>query len=186
MKGGEMFDLLVEEGAYSEPDSYQMKPRWARFLVLFAGPAFNYILAAALFFGMFLFWPGGNIRIKEVIENQPAAAAGLMHGDLIRKVNSYELTSIDQFYKYIGLGEELVFSVERDPLQTKKHNALRSRRLLRSGATLIEALPDGTVDEKTKKLFATGNVDDLLTHLKSLRSLSCRRRLRSEKPNCVF
>ena len=40
----------LEDGAKEDPQSFVNRPRWARFLVLAAGPGFNYAMAAALFF----------------------------------------------------------------------------------------------------------------------------------------
>src|SRR5690606_37518066 len=47
----------LEEGAKDDPRSFINRPRWARWLVLAAGPGFNYILAAGLFFAYGWFWP---------------------------------------------------------------------------------------------------------------------------------
>ncbi|MCP4500620.1 MAG: RIP metalloprotease RseP [Deltaproteobacteria bacterium] len=123
----------IEEGAYSEPDSYMMRPRWARFLVLFAGPFFNYILAAFLFFLMFLGWPGGNIRLHEVFPDSAGSEAGLLEGDEVTLVNGYKLSSYDQFIKYLQLGEPVTLTVVRSDVEQKKHaSMLRLLKLLSS------------------------------------------------------
>ena len=46
-----------EEGADTDPRAYNNRPVWQRLLVIFAGPAFNYVLAAVLFTTVFLLGP---------------------------------------------------------------------------------------------------------------------------------
>ncbi|HEY4223509.1 MAG TPA: M50 family metallopeptidase [Myxococcota bacterium] len=47
----------LEEDALTDPRSFVMRPRWARWLVLAAGPAFNYVMAFAMFFVYLAGWP---------------------------------------------------------------------------------------------------------------------------------
>lgn|GEM_PF-1096512 len=145
----------IEEGAYSEPDSYQMKPRWARFLVLFAGPFFNYILAAALFFGLLMVWPGGNVRVHQVFPDRPAAQAGLLAGDEIVDVDGQKLSSIDHFTGHLDKGTELTLNIVRDPLENKRY-ALGLELL-----KLVEANkhggPGAAIDAEAEAMWAQYN-----------------------------
>src|SRR5215813_12373112 len=74
---------------YDSAKAFALKPLWARFLIVFAGPGMNFILAVVIF--MFVFatvgrpvWPP---VIGRVAESTPAAEAGLKTGDLIVAVD---------------------------------------------------------------------------------------------------
>jgi len=79
----------LEEGADEDPQSFQRRPRWARALVVAAGPAFNYALAWAVIVG--LFWLGGMKQdveyvVNEVMPESAALEAGLKTGDVVMSV----------------------------------------------------------------------------------------------------
>lgn len=81
----------LEEGAAEDPRSFINRPRWARFLVLAAGPGFNYLMAAVLFFAYLWMWPSPvattTIEVGEVMPGLPAAVAGVKGGDLVVSVD---------------------------------------------------------------------------------------------------
>jgi regulator of sigma E protease len=68
--------------------AFALKPLWARFLIVFAGPAMNLVLAAIIFAVVLAtlgraVWPA---VVGKVVEGSPAAAAGLRTGDTITAV----------------------------------------------------------------------------------------------------
>ena len=81
----------MDEEAKDDPKSYLNQPRWKRWLVLAAGPAFNYIAAVALFFAFFIGWPSPidqpSIELIEVVQGSAGAAAGLQRGEFITAIN---------------------------------------------------------------------------------------------------
>lgn len=81
----------LEEGATEDPKSFVNRPRWARFLVLAAGPGFNYLMAAFLFFLYLWMWPSPvgtlAVELSEVQPDKPAAAAGLVPGDVVVSID---------------------------------------------------------------------------------------------------
>lgn len=89
-----------------------------RFLILFAGPAFNFIFAFVILFISALIY--GSISTKPVIgsvmEGYPAYTAGLREGDLIKKINGEKVHSWDAALLKIqtSKGEELTFTVEEN------------------------------------------------------------------------
>ena len=133
----------LEDGAVGDPRSFCMRPRWARWLVLAAGPGFNYVMAAVLFFVYFAAWPSpvdtaaveitavnpaftcratedcpdawscadsahvctqpGVVLDAQHVEDSlaairtPAAAAGLLPGDLITHVDGLPLAGLLEF-----------------------------------------------------------------------------------------
>ncbi len=82
----------VEGGAslpYDPKKAFALKPLWARFLIVFAGPGMNFVLAAVIVAIVLMtmgrpVWPPA---VGRVAENTPAAAAGLRSGDMIEAVD---------------------------------------------------------------------------------------------------
>ena len=82
----------LEGGAqpdYDPTKAFALKPLWARFLIVFAGPAMNLVLAAVIFAVVLAtlgrpVWPP---VVGRVTEGSPAAAAGLRTGDAVTAVN---------------------------------------------------------------------------------------------------
>ena len=82
---------------YDPAKAFALKPLWARFLIVFAGPGMNFVLAAVIFTFVLAtvgrpVWPA---MIGRVAPNSPAAAAGLQTGDTIvsadgRRVSHWE------------------------------------------------------------------------------------------------
>ena len=75
-----------EEGRSGAPDEFLSKPKWQRFLILFAGPFMNLFIAVAFVAGLDMTGVPSAIvkpKIAEVVANKPAARAGLKAGDVI-------------------------------------------------------------------------------------------------------
>jgi regulator of sigma E protease len=78
----------LEGGAaipFDPKKAFALKPLWARFLIVFAGPGMNFVLAAVIFAAVLAtvgrpVWPA---VVGKVAEGTPAAAAGLRTGDVI-------------------------------------------------------------------------------------------------------
>jgi regulator of sigma E protease len=71
--------------AFDPKKAFALKPLWARFLIVFAGPGMNFVLAAVIFAAVLAtvgrpVWPAA---VGKVAERSPAAAAGLRTGDVI-------------------------------------------------------------------------------------------------------
>jgi regulator of sigma E protease len=70
---------------YDPAKAFSLKPLWARFLIVFAGPGMNFVLAAVIFMVVLAsvgrpVWPP---VVGRVATDSPAAAAGLQTGDTI-------------------------------------------------------------------------------------------------------
>jgi regulator of sigma E protease len=72
-----------------DPREFMSKPRWQRFLVAFAGPAVNGVLAVGILAGLYMYGTAvpefleSQARVDIVEEGSPAEAAGIQPGDLI-------------------------------------------------------------------------------------------------------
>ncbi|MBI2215460.1 MAG: site-2 protease family protein [Acidobacteria bacterium] len=98
---------IPEEGEEHAPDEFLSRPKWQRFLILFAGPAMN-IVIAVLF--LTLLNMAGLEMLKEnepvlgaVVEGRPAAKAGLKTGDRIVEANGQKLETWDDLKLAISL-----------------------------------------------------------------------------------
>jgi len=80
-----------EMGATEKDRSFAHKPVYQRFLIVFAGPLFNFIFPIMLFFPLFFFQgvpvSQDTTRIGGVEENSPAAKAGVKADDIIISIN---------------------------------------------------------------------------------------------------
>ena len=80
---------------YDPTKAFALKPLPARFLIVFAGPGMNFVLAALLFAAVLAtvgrpVWPA---LVGRVVEGSPAAAAGLRTGDLVTRVDRREVSN---------------------------------------------------------------------------------------------
>lgn len=114
MLGEEPGDELKEE---DKPFAYNYQPVWKRFLIVFSGPVFNLFFAAAIFFVVFLSGvPVPKPYAGKVMQNSPAAAAGLMTGDRIAAINGKTVFGWDDIDVSVNesRGEKLLFKIERE------------------------------------------------------------------------
>ena len=74
------------------------KKWWQRLIILVAGVVNNFILAIVILFIYTLIWGGGAItpKVLNVVEDKPAATAGLKSGDVITSINGYNVSSCDK------------------------------------------------------------------------------------------
>ena len=74
------------------------KKWWQRLIILVAGVVNNFILAIVILFVYTLIWGGGAItpKVLDVVEDKPAATAGLKSGDVITSINGYKVSSWDK------------------------------------------------------------------------------------------
>ncbi len=99
-----------------KPWEYRAKKIWERMAIVLAGPLVNYAIGFLLFALIFLVGaPTLSTKIGSVLEDYPAAAAGLKAGDRIRSVNGVAAESWDEVTKGIhSQMESVTLTVERD------------------------------------------------------------------------
>jgi regulator of sigma E protease len=91
---------------------------WVRLVVLVSGPLANLLVAAILYTTIFtrMGTPDtSRVQIVDIAENSPAAAAGLLPGDLILSVNGQEVESTDALSRTIAssLGQSTIIAYQR-------------------------------------------------------------------------
>jgi regulator of sigma E protease len=108
-----------ENGEVSEPGSFLAARPSRRLLTLLGGPLTNLLVGMLII--SFLFTRIGSpdpssVVVAAVTEDTPAAAAGILPGDLIQSVNNVQITSMDALSKVISshLGQEVEIVLLRE------------------------------------------------------------------------
>jgi regulator of sigma E protease len=91
-----------EGDIHGRPYEFMSKPIWQRALVIFAGPAMNYVLAVLLLFAIY-FVKGQPIQndtseIGMVVADEPASKAGLQAGDIMLAIDDSVVTTFEGMY----------------------------------------------------------------------------------------
>lgn len=109
----------IEERGIKNPKSVFQAGPWERMFFMAAGPGINFLAALVLFIVVGLLgWPyaRADVTVYDIVDNSPAAAAGLQQGDIIRELNGESLESADEFNDAIhaNVEEPVTLVVERD------------------------------------------------------------------------
>lgn len=88
-----------EDGDSSDERAFNNKSVWARISVVFAGPFFNFIMAFIFSFIIIMSLGYDEPKLSDVMEGYAAEQAGMQAGDVILKMDGYNV----HFYKEIGL-----------------------------------------------------------------------------------
>ncbi len=96
-----------DEEASGAPDEFMSKSIWQRFLVVFAGPFMNYILAIVILVGVFYFvgqeiWDKEEVFVAKIMEDGPAAEAGILADDQILAVGEVSMPHYDSVSSLIN------------------------------------------------------------------------------------
>jgi len=110
-------------------DSFASRPIWQRFLMLIAGVSMNIVLAIFLIIvGYMIGLPqvidnndpraiisDEKLQIVQVIDQSPAAKAGLMIGDTIVSIDNKTFTNFDDLQNYVAghTGQQLSYEIKR-------------------------------------------------------------------------
>ena len=112
---------ISEDVDETEKDrSFALKPVWQRFIIVFAGPGFNFLFTFLIFFAIFtiagLPIAQTTTTIGEVVEDGAGAEAGLKSGDIIFAINHTPIENWEQLHDIVtnSNGETLILDVTRD------------------------------------------------------------------------
>lgn len=98
--------------------SFHAKPVWQRALVVFAGPAANFVLAIVIFAAFIAMngAPRTPAIVDSVLAGSPAASIGLVKGDRIVGIDDREVARFDDLADYSRLrpGEPVTLTIERE------------------------------------------------------------------------
>ena len=85
---------------------------WTRFLVIAAGPIFNFILAFVCAFFVISYVGYDPAQVYDVIEGYPAAEAGLEPGDVITKINGKNIKIYRDVLAYTSFHQGETLNIE--------------------------------------------------------------------------
>ncbi len=101
----------------AKPDEFHGKPVWQRALVVFAGPAANFILAFLLFASAFYVLgdqvPGTKIGMVQ--PGSPAEQGGLRTNDIVKSIDGKTVESFNEIVRIVTFnpGKTMAFVVDR-------------------------------------------------------------------------
>ena len=114
----EELNSLSEE---EKQDFFHFKPLYQRALVVLAGPVINLVTGMAVFAAYYMIngMQVAPATIGDVLENSPAAEAGLAAGDKIISINSYPIRRFSDIGEQIKLfpGSEVTVVIERETVR---------------------------------------------------------------------
>jgi regulator of sigma E protease len=118
---GEDPDEVKAAGGTVSDRSFLGKSRGARALIVVAGPVMNFIMAVLIYTGLTAYTGVGVITTRQiggVIEDSPAAAAGLAGGDVVLTVGGAKVSTWDDMLEMLEarLGNTAEMVVDRDGL----------------------------------------------------------------------
>ncbi|MCB9542500.1 MAG: site-2 protease family protein [Myxococcales bacterium] len=122
---GDELDAIVRRRHDAPERSYEARPLWQRTLFVAAGPAFNFLFAIAVLTGLYAAGravtvdraPTPTLVIKEMAAPSAAAAAGLLPGDVIERIDGKRVASFAEVRRATGgaEGRALRITVARPP-----------------------------------------------------------------------
>jgi regulator of sigma E protease len=171
---GESPDAELPEG-FSQAESFSDRPPWQRMLVVAAGPIFNFVLAVAIYWGIFL---GAGQQallpvVGEVQKDTPAAEAGLQAGDRVLAINGQEIEYWHEMAQRIQKsgGQPLNLQVSREQaireltvkpqIQTTENIFGESIKVPRIGVVAAQEtvhIPMGPLESGKQSIIQTGRL----------------------------
>jgi regulator of sigma E protease len=95
-----------EESVPSNPEEFLSKPKWQRFLILFAGPLMNIVVAIGFIAALAMIGREELVMkpvVGEVLAGKPAEKAGLKRGDTIVKINGELVDDFDDIRLIVSM-----------------------------------------------------------------------------------
>jgi len=110
---------MPEENNAGTPDEFLSKPKWQRFLILFAGPFMNIVIAITFVAGLAMLGIETLVSapiVGEVQAGKPAAKAGLQTGDRLISIKGEPTSDFEDIAMMISMnaGTPLPVVYERD------------------------------------------------------------------------
>ncbi|MBO3064422.1 RIP metalloprotease RseP [Staphylococcus shinii] len=110
VENGSLIQIAPRDRQFTYKKPYQ------KFLTLFAGPLFNFLLTLVLFIGLAYYQGTPTNSVDEVAKDTPAAQAGLKSGDAIVKLDNKKIEDKSDIDKFVEQNKDkkAKMTVERD------------------------------------------------------------------------
>ena len=126
---------------------------WTRFLVIAAGPVFNFILAVVCAFFVISYAGYDPAEVSSVVEGYPAAEAGIQAGDVITKINGKSIKIYRDVLAYTSFHQGETLSVEYRRGDEKYTAALKPRYSEETGTYMMGI--SGGVSRRPENVLVT-------------------------------
>ncbi len=111
--------------------TFQSKALWQKALIVFAGPAVNFLLAIVIFMGLLLAYGQSYTPpvADQIIEDSAASRSGLQAGDKFLSFNGEEIESFEELVNEVIMipGEKVSMEIERGGQRLTKQIAVAER-----------------------------------------------------------
>ncbi|OEL02590.1 RIP metalloprotease RseP [Staphylococcus succinus] len=113
VENGSLIQIAPKDRQFTYKKPYQ------KFLTLFAGPLFNFLLTLVLFIGLAYYQGTPTNSVDEVAKDSPAAQVGLKSGDTIVKLGSHKINNKDDIDQAVSeiKDQKTKLTVERNGKQ---------------------------------------------------------------------
>jgi len=112
-------------------ETFQSKALWQKSLIVFAGPAVNFLLAIAIFMGLLLAYGQSYTPpvADQIVENSAAAEAGLQPGDSFVSFNGEQIESFEELVNEVIMipNETVPMVIDRGGQQIAKEIRVAER-----------------------------------------------------------
>lgn len=99
-------DVENDDKSIKEDRKLQAKSPWQRFLIMFMGPGFNFLLALVILFFIGLVGaPSLDPVITSTMKGYPAREVGIKSGDTIKKIDNHNIYTMDDVSLYLAVAD---------------------------------------------------------------------------------
>ncbi|EGQ1701139.1 RIP metalloprotease RseP [Staphylococcus pseudintermedius] len=149
VQNGSLIQIAPRHRQFTHKKPYQ------KFLTLFAGPLFNFILAFVLIIGL-AYYEGVPVpKIAQVGEKSPAQQIGLQKGDEIKKIVNHEIHRFNDVKKQLEAteGKPTTIVIERDGKTIEKEFSPKKVEIQTTKTTKQTDYQLGFMPERERSLF---------------------------------
>lgn len=134
----------------------QSKKAWQRFLIMFMGPGFNFLLSFVVILSISFIWGSRTYApiLSEVKENTPAYTAGLREGDKVLYIGKHKIRTMDDITLYLTLTDKTkptTFKVEKVDKTVETYKVKPKKTKVNKKTTYVYGI--GIKTEKTRGFF---------------------------------
>ena len=134
----------------------QSKKPWQRFLIMFMGPGFNFLLSFVVILTISFIWGSRTYApiLSDVKENTPAYTSGLREGDKVLYIGKHKIKTIDDITLYLTLTDKTkptTFKVEKKDKTIETYKVKPKKTKVNKKTTYVYGV--GIKTEKTRGFF---------------------------------
>ncbi len=154
-------DIENDDKSIPKNRKLQSKTKLQRFLIMFMGPGFNFLLAIVILLFIGLCFGSSDLtpRISSTQRDYPAYDAGLTKGDLIKEINGHKIYTMDDVTLYIALQDhkkDLKIKAVKKSGLSHVYTLKAKKEVSKVKGEKVTSYKYG-IGLKTKKVYGVGN-----------------------------